>query len=121
MCKHFQTNSCLLWQPAAKQPWAEEIWRLLKSQKLVGLAWLPHLNSKIKYLQLCNLRRGPSNFCGGGRVKRKRVLKYLGVFIREKINCAHHLRRKEGKAMQHHGSLLKVAGNTWGLSQELRS
>ncbi|GBN06399.1 hypothetical protein AVEN_236641-1 [Araneus ventricosus] len=36
------------------------------------------------------------------------------------MNWAHHLRNQGFKILQHHRSLLKIAGSTWGLSQKLR-
>ncbi|GBO09341.1 hypothetical protein AVEN_123914-2-1, partial [Araneus ventricosus] len=41
---------------------------------------------KTNFLQISNLKRGPSVFWGDRRVKRTSVLKYLGVHIDKKLN-----------------------------------
>ncbi|GBM31246.1 hypothetical protein AVEN_223444-1 [Araneus ventricosus] len=75
---------------------------------------------KTNFLLLSNLRRGPSIFWDGRRLKRVRVSKYLGVFFDQKLNWAHHLKEQGAKALQQHRSLMRIAGTTWGLTQKLR-
>ncbi|GBN78316.1 Putative protein in type-1 retrotransposable element R1DM [Araneus ventricosus] len=71
---------------------------------------------KTQFLQLGNLKRGPSIFWGGRRVKRVPHLKYPGVHLDSKLNWLHHLIQKGAKALQHHRQLTKLAGCTWGIS-----
>ncbi|GBN93600.1 Retrovirus-related Pol polyprotein from type-1 retrotransposable element R1, partial [Araneus ventricosus] len=76
--------------------------------------------AKTSYLLLSSLVRGPSIFWEGRRVKRVRVLKYLGLHIDEKLSWSHHIHEIGKKAHQHFRNLQKIAGGSWGLSQRMR-
>ncbi|GBL75927.1 hypothetical protein AVEN_234260-1 [Araneus ventricosus] len=46
---------------------------------------------KTEFLLLSNLRRGASIYWGNQRVKRTKILKYLGVHLDSKNNWTHHM------------------------------
>ncbi|GBN43349.1 hypothetical protein AVEN_80815-1 [Araneus ventricosus] len=75
---------------------------------------------KTSYLLLSNLVRGPSIFWEGRRIKRVRVLKYLGLHIDEKLSWSQHIYEMGKKDHQHYRNLQKIAGGGWGLNQKMR-
>ncbi|GBN43200.1 hypothetical protein AVEN_78851-1 [Araneus ventricosus] len=74
---------------------------------------------KSQLLLLSNLRRGPPIYWGSQRVKRTKTLKYLGVHLDSKLNCAHHLVQQGAKALQQPRQLVNLAECTMGISPKL--
>ncbi|GBM66082.1 hypothetical protein AVEN_177133-1 [Araneus ventricosus] len=76
--------------------------------------------AKTSYLLLSNLVRGPSIFWEGRSIKKAGVMKYLGLFIDEKLSWSPHIKEMGKKDHQQHRNLQKIAGGSWGLTQKMR-
>ncbi|GBM69068.1 Putative protein in type-1 retrotransposable element R1DM [Araneus ventricosus] len=66
------------------------------------------------YLLISKLVRGSTIRWQGERIKRSHSIKYLGVFIDEKMNWNIHLKAQSTRATLYQ-NLLKIAGKFWGV------
>ncbi|GBN96432.1 Putative protein in type-1 retrotransposable element R1DM [Araneus ventricosus] len=53
-------------------------------------------------------------------IKRQKSIKYLGVYIDEKMNWSTHIHHQTKKAAQYLQNLQKIAGKTWGINLKHR-
>ncbi|GBM90624.1 Putative protein in type-1 retrotransposable element R1DM [Araneus ventricosus] len=70
---------------------------------------------KTNYLLISKLVRGPTIRWQGERIKRAHAIKYLGIYIDEKMNWNTHLKAQSTRATQLYHNLLKIAGKSWGV------
>ncbi|GBO24687.1 Putative protein in type-1 retrotransposable element R1DM, partial [Araneus ventricosus] len=70
---------------------------------------------KTNYLFISKLVRGPTIRWQGERIKRAHAIKYLGIYIDEKMNWNTHLKAQSTRATQLYHNLLKIAGKSWGV------
>ncbi|GBM25360.1 Putative protein in type-1 retrotransposable element R1DM [Araneus ventricosus] len=70
---------------------------------------------KTNYLLISKLVRGPTIRWQSERIKRAHAIKYLGVYIDEKMNWNTHLKAQSTRATKLHQNLLKIAGKSWGV------
>ncbi|GBO29950.1 hypothetical protein AVEN_209775-1 [Araneus ventricosus] len=67
---------------------------------------------KTNYLLISKLVRGPTIRWQGERIKRAHPIKYLGIYIDEKMNWNTHLKAQSTRATQLYHNLLKIAGKS---------
>ncbi|GBM67974.1 hypothetical protein AVEN_218833-1 [Araneus ventricosus] len=65
---------------------------------------------KTNYIPIRKLVRGPNIRWQGERIKRAHAIKYLGVYIHEKMNYNTHLKAQSTRATQLYENLLRIAG-----------
>ncbi|GBN76905.1 Putative protein in type-1 retrotransposable element R1DM [Araneus ventricosus] len=70
---------------------------------------------KTNYLLISKLVRGPTIRWQGERIKRAHAIKYLGIYIDEKMNWNTHLKAQSTRATHLYHNLLKIAGKSWGV------
>ncbi|GBM92241.1 hypothetical protein AVEN_203046-1 [Araneus ventricosus] len=70
---------------------------------------------KTNYLLISKLVRGPTIRWQGERIKRAYAIKYLGIYIDEKMNWNTHLKAQSTRATQLYHNLLKIAEKSWGV------
>ncbi|GBN47535.1 Putative protein in type-1 retrotransposable element R1DM, partial [Araneus ventricosus] len=75
---------------------------------------------KTNYLLISNLVRGPTILWQGERIKRAHAIKYLGIYIDEKMNWNTHLKAQSTRATQIYQNLLKNSREILGSSQNHR-
>ncbi|GBN05950.1 hypothetical protein AVEN_275335-1 [Araneus ventricosus] len=70
---------------------------------------------KTNCILISKLVRGPTIRWQGARIKRAHAIKYLGVYIDEKMNWNTHLKAQSTRTTQLYQNLLKIAGKSWGV------
>ncbi|GBM95806.1 hypothetical protein AVEN_165506-1 [Araneus ventricosus] len=102
--------------------------RVLLSHKLTNLkfsTWasknkLQILADKTNYLLISKLVRRPTIRWKGERIKRAHAIKYLGVYIDEKMNWNTRIKAQSTRATQLYQNLPKIAGKSWGVPMNHR-
>ncbi|GBM22503.1 Putative protein in type-1 retrotransposable element R1DM [Araneus ventricosus] len=77
-------------------------------------------HEKSNFLMYSKLVAAPPVFWKNHRIKRLHAIKFLGIYIDDKLNWNSHIRYLSQKAQILNQNFLKIAGPSWGISRSHR-